>query len=186
LEFNLKPALNGGNHFQQDIIEVLESSSNEYWDLIILHPECTAMALCGNKHYGRKSQNHYLRTAALQWTEELYEKAKKKAKRVCLENPASVIFKHLGIKAQYIQPYQFGHLEQKKTGLALHNLPKLDPTEDVYEEMMRLPKHERERIFYMSPSVNRGENRSIFYTGIAEAMAEQWGSIDATSKTSTP
>lgn len=32
-----------------------------------------------------------------------------------------------------------------------------------------------ERIFYMSPSAYRGKDRSRFYTGIADAMASQWG-----------
>lgn len=81
-----------------------------------------------------------------------------------------------GIKpAQYVQPYMFGHLEQKKTGLWLDRLPKLKPTDNVYKEMMALPKAERERMFYLPPTADRWKIRSTTYFGIAEAMAEQWG-----------
>lgn len=173
---DLKPSLIPGNHFQQDIVEVLRASS--YWDIIILHPDCTAMALSGNRHYGKGKPKYYLREIAIKWTRELWEIAKKKARiGVCAENPASVMFKNLGVKAQYIQPHQFGHTEQKKTGLALDGLPELQGTKDVYQEMMKLPKCKREKCFYMSPSLDRGEKRSITYQGIAEAMAEQWGGL---------
>ena len=42
--------------------------------------------------------------------------------------------------------------------------------------MMKLPKRERERIFYMSPSSNRSKLRSETFTGLADAMALKWGS----------
>jgi len=145
-------------------------------DLIILHPPCTAMAVCGNRTYSNSQD----RLDAVDWTLRLWELAKKKAPRVALENPASVIFPHLrksGAHVQYIQPYQFGHMEQKKTGLALHNLPPLKPTNNVYDEMMKLPKGKRERVFYMSPSKDRGKERARFYTGFADAMADQWGNL---------
>lgn len=95
-----------------------------------------------------------------------------------MENPASVLFPILrnqrGADVQYIQPYEFGHLEQKKTGLALHGVPRLVGTENVYEKMMKLPKKERERVHYMSPGPNRAKERARFYQGIANAMAIQW------------
>jgi hypothetical protein len=77
-------------------------------------------------------------------------------------------------KPQYIQPYQFGHLEQKKTGLFLHNLPALLETDNVYQAMMLLPKRERERLHYLPPSAARWKIRSETYQGIADAMAVQW------------
>lgn len=76
---------------------------------------------------------------------------------------------------QIIQPWMFGHKEQKATCLWLKNLPKLMPTKIVKEEMLRLPKRERERLHYMSPGPDRWKNRSRTFQGIADAMAEQWG-----------
>ena len=98
------------------------------------------------------------------------------AKHVCIENPVSVISTRLRKPDQIIQPYQFGHPEKKKTCLWLKNLPKLESTEDVSHILESLPKRERERVLFMPQSKNRAKLRSVFYTGIAEAMAKQWGS----------
>ena len=157
---------------------VRDAIRSRRWSLIILHVPCTAMAVCGNRHYGVGTPGHDDRREAVKWTLETWNLAKSHSGHVALENPASVIFPVLrdeGAAVQYVQPYEFGHLEQKKTGLALHNLPRLNPTNDVYEAMMQLPKRERERIFHMAPSEDRGLLRSKFYTGFAEAMADQWG-----------
>lgn len=69
----------------------------------------------------------------------------------------------------------FGHMEQKKTGLWLHNLDPLTETDNVYEAMMQLPKRERERLHYLPPTKDRWKLRSKTYKGIGEAMANQWG-----------
>jgi len=101
-------------------------------------------------------------------------------KGVVLENPASVIFPVLrkrGATVQYVHPWQFGHPEQKKTGLALHNLPKLVETNNVYKEMMTLTAAERERVFRMPPGPNRKRDRSETFDGIAGALAEQYGAL---------
>jgi hypothetical protein len=162
-------------HIQGDCVEVIKSRR---WDLIILHIPCTAMGVCGNRTYGRGKPKHAERLSAMEWSLGVWDLAIAHADRVALENPASVIFPHLkarGANVQYIQPFQHGHPEQKKTGLALHNLPPLLETNNVYEQMMALPRKERERIFFMSPSADRGKERARFYTGVATAMADQWG-----------
>jgi len=168
-------------HYQTDIIKHLLSVPDKYYDLIILHPDCTAMAVSGNKWYGKGMPKHNARLEAVQWTLDLWRLAVCKGKRVTLENPASVIFPVLkqepGVSVQYIQPYQFGHMEQKKTGLALHNLPELVETDNVYEEMMKLPKNVRERLHYMPPGPNRKRDRSVTFQGIADAFADQWSNL---------
>lgn len=78
-------------------------------------------------------------------------------------------------KSQTIHPWEFGHPEQKTTWLWLRNLPELIPTNNVYEEMMKLPKNQRERIWSMAPGPEREALRSMTFHGIANAMAEQWG-----------
>lgn len=160
-------------HFQRDVIEVIPMRR---WDLIILHPDCTAIALCGNSTYGRGMPKHHHRLVAIDWTVALWELAKAYSDKVVLENPMSVIFKHLsGGKTQYIQPYQFGHMEQKKTGLCMYGVEPLVPTDDVYDAMMLLPKAERERIHYMAPSPTRKRDRSVTFSGIADALVNQIG-----------
>ena len=66
-------------------------------------------------------------------------------------------------------------MERKSTCLWLKNLPKLTPTNNVKDEMDKLPKKEQQRIHYMSPGKNRSMERSKTFTGIANAMADQWG-----------
>jgi len=160
-------------HYKCDVMQAIDMQD---WDLIILHPECTALTVAGNGTYADTQE----REDAINWTEMLWLKAIKKAKvGVCLENPVSVFFSHMRhkykIKANYVQPWQHGHPEQKKTGLLLDRLPPLKETNNVYAHMMTLPKHERERIFYMSPGANRSRDRSKSYSGILAAMADQWG-----------
>lgn len=86
----------------------------------------------------------------------------------------NVLGPEMGKRSQAIQPYQFGHKEQKETWLWLHGLPPLVPTKNVREQMMRLPRKERERLHYLSPGPDRAKERSRTYNGIAKAMAEQW------------
>jgi len=145
----------------------------EKWDLIIMHPPCTALAVSGNRWYGKGMPKHQERIDSIAWTMALWAEAKKYAPMVAMENPVGV----LPIKAsQYIQPWHFGHGETKKTGLWLHNLPNLVPTNVV--------DGREPRIWKLPPSADRWKIRSETYQGIADAMARQWSQeiADATNK----
>lgn len=172
---DLLPTRRTGNHLQIDIVRAILDHGP--WDIIILHPPCTALAVSGNRHYGVGKPKELDRVIAKVWTKDLYCLAISRATiGVALENPVGMLGSAIGKPTQYIQPYQFGHMEQKKTGLWLCGLPPLEPTADVYTEMIQLPLKDRQRIWYMSPSEDRARLRSETYTGIAQAMAEQWGS----------
>ena len=154
-------------HYQQDIRGVITKG----FDLIIAHPPCTALAVSGNAHYGKDMPKHQLRLDSIEWTMGLWHLMLEYSDKVCMENPVGV----LPIKPnQYIQPYEHGHPESKKTGLWLHNLPKLQPSHDVKAEHDALPRNQRMRLHYLPPSKDRLKIRSKTYTGIAEAMADQW------------
>lgn len=165
---DLIPARDGSQyHLQMDVMEAIHGYP---WDIIILHPPCTALAVSGNRWYGQGMPRHGERIAARAWTRVLWHDAKRVARiGVCLENPVGVLTWYLGVKPQYIQPWQFGHGETKKTGLWLHNLPPLVPTDIV--------EGREQRIWKMPPSETRARDRSTTYRGIAEAMAEQWGAL---------
>ena len=173
---DLLPTDSLGPHHQGDVIKYLESVPDNFFNLIIAHPECTKLCVSGNAHNGEGMPKHRERINAVEWTMFFWELTKKKAKRVCFENPVGVLSRLGGMpKANYVQPYQFGHLEQKKTGLHLYGLDPLIETNNVYEEMMLLPKNKRERLHYLPPSKDRWKIRSTTYQGIADAMADQWG-----------
>lgn len=151
-------------HLQCDVMEALDY---KFWDIVILHPECTYMALSGNRYYGKDKPLHYKRLEAEQWTKTLWEAAKRCCRIGCaIENPKSTLWKVIG-RPQFIHPWQFGHPEIKPTGILTHNLPELIPTEIVVGR--------EQRIWKMGPSAERKQKRSETYQGIANAMAEQYG-----------
>lgn len=153
-------------HIKGDYIPIIKSKL--YWDLIIFHPDCTAMATSGNRWYAQGMPYYEKRIAAIENTIKTWELIKSHARKACLENPVSVIFSHPRMKNhQYIQPWQFGHGETKKTGIELFNLPMLTPTDIVDGREPRIHK--------MVKSINRKKERSKTFIGIAQAMADQWG-----------
>jgi hypothetical protein len=94
--------------------------------------------------------------------------------RICIENP--VMHKHAKALIvnyrefdQSVQPWQFGHGETKRTCFWLKNLPPLRPTNIV--------EGREQRVHLMPPGPLRWKERSRFYTGIAKAMADQWGPL---------
>jgi len=152
-------------HYRWDIMEVLPLRE---WGLVILHPDCTYMAVSGNRWYCKNTPMNHKRIDSIEWTKKLWDAAIKKADMVALENPVSVIFKHLP-NVQYIQPWQFGHGETKKTGFARYNLPRLIPTNIV--------EGREQRIWKMPPSETRKRDRSKTFQGVADAIVRQWGNL---------
>ena len=159
------------NHLQCDVEFAIQSRR---WDFIGIHLPCTSIALSGNPTYGRGKKKHSERLESMTWTQRVFELAKANSRMGYFENPKNIMPRLIGKFSQRIQPYQYGHMEQKETWLWTWGLPPLIPSKDVFREMMKLPKKDRERIFYMPKSKTRGHQRSISYTGIAEAMAAQW------------
>ena len=145
-------------HIEGDCREHLEG-----WDLIISHPPCTHLAVSGARWFKDKQDEQ---AEALQFVRTLMEAP---CQRWALENPVSVISSKIRKPDQIVQPWQFGHGETKATCLWLKGLPLLEPTKIVEGREAKVHK--------MPPSADRWKLRSKTYEGIAEAMAEQWGSI---------
>lgn len=147
---DLQPSRSKGNHLQIDVIDAIRNYAP--WDIIILHPPCDYLTVSGNRWYGVGKKGYGKRLRSIEWTKKLFSVAKQYAiVGVALENPVGVLSKELGKPQQYINPYQFGHAEQKKTCLWLHGLPELSETNNVYELMMSLPKNKRQRVWNMPP-----------------------------------
>ena len=167
-------------HLQMDIRKAL---SLKKWDLFICHPPCTFLSNSSSKHLyinGRKENGinkerwENMEEACNFFNEMLMAPVKKK----CLENPIQHGHARERIKlkwAQLIQPWMFGHMESKGTCLWLYNLPKLRQTNNVYEEMQKLPPKEKYRIWWIGGGKKNSKIRSKTYEEIAKAMAEQWG-----------
>ncbi len=86
---------------------------------------------------------------------------------IAIENPVCIMSSLWRKPDQIIQPWQFGHGETKATCLWLKNLPKLVPTDIV--------SGREPRLHWLPPSPDRWKIRSLTFSGIANAMASQWG-----------
>jgi len=128
---------------------------------MIAHPPCTHLAVSGARWFKDKQSEQQ---EALDFVRLLLNAP---VERIALENPVSIISSRIRKPDQIIQPWQFGHGETKATCLWLKNLPPLKPTQIV--------DGRENKVHRMPPGPNRWKERSRTYTGIAEAMAAQWG-----------
>lgn len=166
---DLLPAEDGSEfHLQCDIRDVPIGYGNE-WDQLIAHPPCTYLTNSGARWWKDRRREQI---EALDFVRYLMSLP---IPRKAIENPPGAIGTAIRKADQYIQPWMFGHPETKKTGLWLENLPKLRTTNDVSIDMMKLTLAQRSRVHWMPPGPNRWKERSRTYVGIAEAMANQWG-----------
>ncbi len=154
---DLLPSEKPGKHIQGDVMTCLD----DYWDLMIAHPPCTHLCVSGARWFKDKIGEQ---DSALAFVKQLMDLP---IEKICLENPVGIISTRIRKPDQIIQPWQFGHEEQKATCLWLKGLPKLMPTKIVLglgESVHREP-----------PSPERWKNRSRTFQGFADAMADQWG-----------
>lgn len=154
---DILPTDSHGPHYQGDVRDIL----GDGWDLMIAHPPCTHLAVSGARWFKDKVTEQ---AEALDFVRLLMNAP---IERIAIENPVSIISSKIRKPEQIIQPWQFGHGETKATCLWLKNLPKLTPTNIV--------EGRDNRIHRMPPSPDRWKLRSTTYTGIAQAMAQQWG-----------
>lgn len=147
-------------HFRGDVFHAINLRK---WDLIILHPPCTYTSLSGNRWYF----NSPLRVQGAEFCRDAWNAARSVCDKVALEQPKTVMQKYIGLRSQSIQPYEFGHGEVKETWLWLSGLPLLIPTNIVDGRLAR--------VWRMAPGPYRQRERSRTYSGIAAAMACQWG-----------
>lgn len=163
---DLLPTEIEGLHYQGDVRDVLEDG----WDLMIAHPPCTHLAVSGARWFKGKEAEQ---AEALEFVNLLLNAP---IPRIALENPVSIISSRIRKPDQTIQPWMFGHPEAKKTCLWLKELPKLVPTDILPVPVDGLwanqtPSGQNK----LGPSPDRWKARSRTYSGIAAAMAAQWG-----------
>lgn len=162
-------AINGGQ------VTTMDGQTHDVgkWDLLIAHPPCTHLAVSGMRWFKEGVKPLSLKYEAAAF---FLKFAEANVEKIAIENPICVMSSLYRKPDQIINPYQFGHPEQKKTALWLKNLPLLRETDNVYEYMMTLPEKERARIWWLGS--NHAKERSKTFSGIAKAMAEQWGGLE--------
>lgn len=150
---------------------------NDGWDLLMVaHPPCTRLCNSGVRWLSVPPPGK----TAEQMQAELHEGAalfsafwNASIDRICVENPvmhrhAKALIENYAAPTQSVQPWQFGHGETKRTCFWLKGLDPLKPTDIVDGRTQRVAR--------MPPGPNRWRERSRFFPGIADAMADQWGS----------
>lgn len=183
--------------YGQDYIEFQTMDGKSHiilgkWDMIIAFPPCTDLAVSGARHFEKKrlngSQEKSIRFFASILAAECV--------RLAIENPIGIIsgdyikkwfpevaeqFNFPIKPSQIIQPYEYGHPAKKSTCLWLKGLPLLKPTKIVEPDLVSYTCKSGKKVTFSRHMVQgfengeRAKSRSKTFTGIAKAMAEQWG-----------
>ena len=169
---DLLPTDKPGEHYEGDVFDVIDWG----WDLMIAHPPCTYLSNSGVSHLHKSTDRWVNMYEGAMFFRKLLDSD---VPRIAVENPIMHKYAkgYIGNQSQVVQPWMFGHTEQKATCLWLKNLPLLRETDNVREQMMLLPDNERQRLHYLPPGPDRWKERSKTFQGIADAMADQWGLI---------
>ncbi len=169
-----------GDHYQCDVLDILDHG----WDLMIAHPPCTFMSNAGAcRMYPQKGVIDPERLRKAMDAKAFFMMLlSAPIPRICVENPKPLNIVGLPPESQIVQPWQFGEPYTKKTLLWLKGLPPLIPTDIVTEGVVPFcPSGTSRKLGGKSlGAAKRGDdakNRSKFFIGIADAMANQWSKL---------
>ena len=177
---DLLPCETPGPHYQGDIFDVVDDK----WDLMIAFPPCTYLTLTGNKWFKPEFAERFPtrqqdRKDAIEFFMKLTNLP---ISKIAIENPIGVMSSNYRTPDQIIQPWQYGFPTTKATCLWLKGLPLLQPTKivDKGEVVISKSGNRMSRWYYETsklPLKNgvRAKARSVTFQGIADAMADQWG-----------
>lgn len=147
-------------HFNCDIFNIIDNHGGvtqdgryikvENWDLLIVHPPCTYLAVSGARWlYNKDGSKNSIRWAQMEDAAKFFVKlANVDIERIAIENPVGLMSTRWRKPTQKIQPWQFGDNAKKLTCLWLKNLKPLTPIvnkepdglEYTYSSGKRLPK----------------------------------------------
>lgn len=179
---DLLPTDMPGPHYQGSVFDLFETFDSG-WDLMIAHPPCTYLTVTGNRWFKPEYADRYpdrpqQRKDAIDFFMAL---ANVNVPRIAIENPVCIMSSVWRKPNQIIQPWQFGDKAVKKTCLWLKNLPKLTPTKIVEPEYVTYKSSTKKSGFSRYPMAWAGQAdwklRAKTFQGIADAMADQWGSL---------
>ena len=168
-----------GPHYKGDVMDIIGAG----WDLMIAHPPCTFLSRAANQVWnapGRADKRQEAFEFFMMFVNAPIAK-------ICIENPVGYANTAYRKPDQIIHPYYFGERHLKKTCLWLSGLPKIWywPVDDLfgkrtmtdYPEPIYIDKTPRKKKRYFTDAAHGGHARSRSFDGIAQAMAQQWGSL---------
>ena len=157
-----------GPHHVGDVDLFLRRSDGLY-DLVIAFPPCTFLSAATPLNWRPSGERKLQQGAPLRLALGLLNV--RATIGVCVENSQGLLNRYVR-PTQIINPYLFGHPIRKRTCLWLRGLPPLVPSKVVSPD--------REASAHWSSlggRGGRGHHRSRTFTGVAMAMADQWGSL---------
>lgn len=189
-------------HIKQDVLPLLNgncsfiTSDGKHhtvkgsWDLIIAHPPCTYLTNTQNWCYNRErfgdvkvDERERNKKIAIDF---FLQFTKANCEKIAIENPVGCMSTIYQKPSQIVQPYFFGDKAKKTTCLWLKGLPVLtitnlvDPGE-FFEyksksgHLKKYPKWMYTALF--KEKLERQRIRSKTFSGMANAMADQWGNL---------
>ena len=173
-------------HIKEDVFEVMKEIKPT---LFIGHPPCTflsnAAAWCFNiEKLGNKALDRWeKRIESARFFMKMWDA--KDIPFIALENPIGFLNNDTGFRpTQIVQPFYFGDAHMKTTCLWLKNLPKLvhNPVNDLFSKKTHSKKPEPiylrktdGKAIHFSEAKHGSFERSKSFSGISNAMAQQWG-----------
>ena len=173
---DLLPSEWAGQHIVGDAIDVIRGGG---WDIVVAHPPCTHLCRSGAWDWSRKRLSGELWEGIKFFKEVVWALEETGVKKWCIENPIGIMGRIWRRADQIIQPYEFGHDASKATCLWLRGLPRLMGTRRVpgiwVDGRERWANQTDSGQSRLGSNSDRSRLRSRTYSGIAEAMADQWG-----------
>ena len=176
---DLLPTERPGPHIRGDVRELLRES----WDLVIAHPPCSYLS-----NYNTPFKKH---EQIPDWWERVADGIAfflqcraANAPRVAVENPLPMpaVREIIGGPDDWVEPYWFGDVYRKRTGLWLKGLPPLMRTLSRPNGIPWVRDRPSQRVIASTPAWEKRTAPSLnthtsaaFWPGIAAAMAQQWG-----------
>ena len=164
-------------HIQADALEIIKIK----WDLLIAHPPCTYISNAGARWlYAGGVLNEERYHKGLDGKAFFMRFFEADCPKIAIENPIPSTVYDMPPYTQIIQPYEYGEPWSKKTCLWLKGLPPLQPTNIVqdYKPYCTSGSYSKSRDPKYKGASRKGgsaKSRSRTFSGIARAMAEQWG-----------
>lgn len=136
---------------------------------MIAHPPCTYICAGSMNWINREPGRKEKMISAVEFCKEIMDAP---IHRIAMENPIGRLSTLYRKPDQVVRAYQFGHAYKKDVCLWLKNLPPLKPTMIVPPPYKTFDYWSTNRF-----TTSGGSKKSITFQGIADAMADQWGSL---------
>lgn len=174
---DIQPCIKTGHpewHIQADVVPLLQGQCSfrtmdgkkhqvKEWDLIIAHPPCTYLCKISSVHMVKNGSVQLDRFHKMVMARKFFMQCLNASARfVAVENPLPMARAHLPEPSFFACPSWYGCKYSKKTLYWVKNLPPLMAEID-FPTPRSLVRH------------SRGKYRSRTFSGLADAIADQWG-----------